>query len=147
MEIHLKRLNDKLAFEARNEEGKSVSIDANPTIGGEGLGMRPMELLASSLAACASIDVLLILQKKRIVLQHFEGKVQAKRKETVPASFESIELIFEIGTNDPLEQVEKAVQLSVEKYCSVAASLSNGITLTYKVEQLPSLRRRKSESF
>ena len=137
MEITLKRLNGKLAFGASNEEGRSISIDANPAIGGEGLGMRPMELLASALASCAGIDVLLILHKKRITPQHFEVKVQAKRKETVPASFETIHLLFEIGEKDPLEQIAKAVQLSVEKYCSVAASLSSEITLTYKVEQLP----------
>lgn len=135
MEIRLKRLNEKLAFEALNEEGKSVLIDANPAIGGEGLGMRPMELLASALASCASIDVLLILQKKRIIPGHFEVKVVARRKETVPASFESIHLQFEIGENDPQEQVEKAVQLSVEKYCSVAASLANGIGVTYQIER------------
>ncbi|MGV3631853.1 MAG: OsmC family protein [Bacteroidota bacterium] len=135
MEIRIKRLNSKLAFEALNEEGKRVTIDAAPAIGGEGLGMRPMELLASSLAACASIDVLLILKKKRIEPQHFEVKVQARRKETVPASFETIHLIFEIGAGDPQEQIEKAVQLSIEKYCSVAASLSQEIELTYQVKK------------
>ena len=133
MEIRLKRLNEKLAFKAQNEEGKSVAIDANPAIGGEGLGMRPMELLASSLAACAAIDVLLILKKKRIVPQQLEVKVLAKRKETVPASFESIELIFEIAENDPQEQIEKAVALSVRKYCSVAASLSPEIEVKYQI--------------
>lgn len=133
MQIQLKRLNDKLAFEALNYEEKGVKIDANPAIGGEGLGMRPMELLVSALAACAGIDVLLILKKKRIVLKHFEVNIEAKRRETVPASFESIHLVFEIGAGDPREQVEKAIQLSVEKYCSVAASLSKEIEITYQV--------------
>ncbi|MCE3296882.1 MAG: OsmC family protein [Crocinitomicaceae bacterium] len=136
MEIKLKRLNDKLAFAAENKDGKKVLIDASPAIGGEGLGMRPMELLASSLAACASIDVLLILQKKRIIPEHFEVKVTAKRRDTVPASFESIHLQFETGEKDPQEQIEKAIQLSVEKYCSVAASLSSDIKVTYQVSSL-----------
>ncbi len=145
MQIKLERLNDKLAFRAINEDLQLVHLDANPAIGGEGLGMRPMELLASSLAACASIDVLLILKKKRIEPQHFEVKVEAKRKETVPASFERIHLLFEIGAGDPQEQIEKAVALSVEKYCSVAASLSKEVKITYKISPfvLPPGRKTK----
>lgn len=133
MKIVLKRLNDKLAFQASNEDGILANFDANPAIGGEGLGMRPMEMLAASLASCASIDVLLILKKKRIELSFYELEILAERKDAVPAPFESIHLNFVIGKNDPKEQVEKAVALSVEKYCSVSASLSEDIKVTYEV--------------
>ena len=70
MALTLKRINDQVAFEATNDEGQKISFDANPAAGGQGLGIRPMEALASSVAACASIDILLILKKKRIELSN-----------------------------------------------------------------------------
>jgi len=133
MKLNLKRINNQVAFEIQNEEGLKVQVDGSLTGGGEGLGLRPMELLASSLASCTSIDVLLILKKKRIVISHFEVEILARRKEAVPASFESIHLVFHIGENDEFEPVEKAVQLSVEKYCSVAASLDKGIKISWEI--------------
>jgi putative redox protein len=137
MNIKLNRLNDKLAFQAINEEGIKANFDANPSIGGEGLGLRPMEMLAASMASCASIDVLLILKKKRIELSHYHISINAKRIDAVPAAFENIQLIFFIGENDPIDQVEKAVKLSVEKYCSVSASLSKEIKISYEVVRNP----------
>jgi putative redox protein len=133
MKIILNRLNTALAFEAVNEEGITATFDANPAIGGEGLGLRPMEMLAASMASCASIDVLLILKKKRITLAHYRVEIQATRVDAVPAVFETIHLQFQIAANDPIEQVQKAVDLSVEKYCSVSASLSKTIKITHSV--------------
>jgi putative redox protein len=133
MKIHLHRINDALAFEASNSEGQKTTVDASEKVGGAGLGLRPMELVASALASCASIDVLLILKKKRIALQNYEIEVDAVRKDGVPAPFESIHLQFRIDPADPLETVEKAVALSIEKYCSVAAVLSPACTITYEV--------------
>lgn len=133
MKLNLKRINDQVAFEIQNEEGLKVQVDGSFAVGGEGLGLRPMELLAASLASCSCIDVLLILKKKRVVLNHFEVEILARRKEAVPASFESIHLLFHIGENDELEPLEKAIQLSVEKYCSVASSLDKGIKITWEV--------------
>lgn len=136
MNLTLKRLNDKFALQATNEEGVTANFDAAPSIGGEHLGLRPMEMLAASLASCASIDVLLILKKKRIELSHYEVKIEAERKDAVPAVFKSIRLVFVIGQSDPKEQVEKAVQLSIEKYCSVTASLSKEINIEYRISTL-----------
>lgn len=135
MKLKLTRLNDQLAFQAANEDGQQIRIDASAAAGGQGLGMRPMEILASSLASCASIDVLLILKKKRIALEAYEVHVSAVRKEAVPAVFETIHLEFVVAGTDPLEEVGKAVKLSVEKYCSVAGSLHPEIKITYEVRQ------------
>lgn len=134
MKIKLERINDRLAFRATNEEGLFTHIDAAATVGGEGSGMRPMELLASSLASCASIDVLLILEKQKIRPQAYAVDVIATRKDAVPAVFENIHLVFSIGKSDPVEKVRKAVQLSVEKYCSVAAMISAVCTITYEIK-------------
>lgn len=133
MNLKLTRLNQFLAFTASNEEGQTFQVDANPAVGGKGLGMRPMEILASSLASCASIDILLILKKKRVIPQLFEVHISGKRAFTLPAVFESIHLTFQIGENDPLEMVEKAAKLSIEKYCSVAATLHPECKLTFEV--------------
>ncbi len=135
MKIILKRLNDKLAFQASNSEGNLVNSDANPAIGGENLGMRPMELLLSSMISCASIDILLILKKKRIELSNYEVIAEGNRKEGVPSPFEKIHVLFKIGENDPIDQVEKAVILSLEKYCSVSASLAKEIKITHQIIQ------------
>ncbi len=135
MKITLRRLNDKLAFQALNSEGNVVNSDANPAIGGENLGMRPMELLLSSMISCASIDILLILKKKRIELSNYEVIVKGNRKDGVPSPFEKIHVLFKIGENDPIDQVKKAVILSLEKYCSVSASLAKEIKITHQIIQ------------
>ena len=135
MALTLKRLNDKVAFEVTNTTGQSIRFDANTEAGGEGLGIRPMEGLASSVAACASIDILLILKKKRIELSNYEVDIQTERKDATPAPFTKIHLVFTIGKEDNIEQVQKAVALGVEKYCSVSASLDPTISITYEVVQ------------
>ena len=135
MALTLKRINDQVAFEATNSDGQTIRFDANPAAGGQGLGIRPMEALASSVAACASIDILLILKKKRIELSNYEVQIYTERKDATPAPFSLIQLTFIIGKNDPIEQVEKAVSLGVEKYCSVSASLDPSIQITHKVVQ------------
>lgn len=135
MALVLKRLNDKVAFEVTNTTGQTVRFDANPEAGGEGLGIRPMEGLSSSVAACASIDILLILKKKRIELSKYEVDIQTERKDATPAPFTKIHLVFTIGKEDPIEQVQKAVALGVEKYCSVSSSLDPTISITHEVVQ------------
>jgi putative redox protein len=117
-------------------ETKKAEFDANPEAGGEGLGIRPMEGLASSVAVCASIDIILILKKKRIELTHYEVELQTERKDATPAPFTKIHLMFTIGKEDPIEQVKKAVALGVEKYCSVSASLDPTIIITHEVRTL-----------
>ena len=135
MALVLKRLNDKVAFEVTNTTGQTTRYDANPEAGGEGLGIRPMEGLSSSVAACASIDILLILKKKRIELSKYEVDIQTERKDATPAPFTKIHLVFTIGKEDPIEQVQKAVALGVEKYCSVSSSLDPTISITHEVVQ------------
>jgi putative redox protein len=96
MKVRLTRVNDAYGMQATNEDGQHMLFDANPSIGGQGLGLRPMEVLAASVAACASIDVLLILKKKRIALRKYEIEIEGQRKEATPAPFVSIHLRVEI---------------------------------------------------
>lgn len=134
MKLNLKRIEAPFVLELSNEANNTVIIDANPAIGGKGLGFRPMELLAGSLASCASIDTLLILQKQRIELLDYSVEINAVRREGEPSPFEKIELTFSFDATVDLAKANKAIALSLEKYCSVAASLNNQIELIFTSE-------------
>ncbi|MBC9811663.1 OsmC family protein [Crocinitomicaceae bacterium CZZ-1] len=137
MHLNLRRLESLFVMELKNEQGITCLIDANETIGGQNKGFRPMELLAGSLAACASIDVIQILRKKRILLGCYEVHIEAKRKESVPAPFEHITLHFIFCNVISEEQLKATIELALYKYCSVNASLSDEIKIdyTYKIEE------------
>ena len=134
MGLELNRIEEPFVFELRNEEGVICGIDANPTIGGKGKGFRPMELLAGSLAGCASIDILLILKKQRIEPTRFGIKIETQRGEGVPAIFEEIKLIFEVNDSIPQDKLEKAIKLTLDKYCSVSASLKEDVNVVFEVK-------------
>jgi putative redox protein len=129
MKLALKLAESPFVLEASNETGLSFKMDAAAKIGGKNQGFRPMEVLASSLAGCMSIDVLLILQKQRQQVSVFEVEIEAERKDAVPASFETIRLVFTFNPEVDLEKAAAAVHLSHEKYCSVSASLNPEITI------------------
>lgn len=136
MKLNLKRIEEPFVMELRNESGNTCLMDANPTIGGLEKGFRPMELLAGSLAGCASIDVINILRKQRNEPLHYSVKIEAKRVEGVPAPFESIHLTFEFDQSVNQEKVGKIIDLTLEKYCSVSASLKASIEITYSIKIL-----------
>ena len=134
MGLELNRIEEPFVFELKNDEGVICGIDANPSIGGKGKGFRPMELLAGSLAGCASIDILLILKKQRIEPTHFGIKIETKRVDAVPAIFDEIKLIFEVNNGIPQEKLEKAIGLTLDKYCSVSASLKEDVKVVFEVK-------------
>jgi len=134
MSLELIRVEEPFVFELRNEEGVVCGIDASPAIGGKGKGFRPMELLAGSLAGCASIDVLLILKKQRIIPTHFTIKIETKRVDSIPSYFDEIKLIFEVNRDVPVEKLEKAIDLTLKKYCSVSASLKEEVKIIFEVK-------------
>jgi putative redox protein len=121
----------KAAFEARSPNGAFV-IDGSPEIGGEGRGMRPMEVLLGAQASCAAMDVVHILRKQREPLQTLRIVVEGDRKEAVPAPFVRIRIEFVANAGVDLHKLERAVQLGVEKYCSVGASLDPAITVSWQ---------------
>ena len=134
MGLELNIIEEPFVFELKNDEGVICGIDANPSIGGKGKGFRPMELLAGSLAGCASIDILLILKKQRIEPTHFGIKIETKRVDVVPAIFDEIKLIFEVNNGIPQEKLEKAIGLTLDKYCSVSASLKEEVKVVFEVK-------------
>lgn len=134
MKLTLKRIEEPFVLAVQNENGVDLKIDAAPQIGGKNAGFRPMELLASSLAGCMSIDVLSILSKKRQDIAHYQVHIQAERKEGVPASFSRFNFEFEVDKNVSEEKLTQAIELSHTKYCSVWASLDQNIAFTYSIK-------------
>lgn len=133
MKLDLKLVESPFVLEVKNESGISIKMDATEKIGGKNKGMRPMEILASSLAGCMSIDILLILKKQRQEVTFYEVNIDANRKDAVPAVFETIRLVFSFNREVDLEKAKAAVHLSHEKYCSVSASLNQEITIQLEV--------------
>ena len=133
MKITLKRIETPYVLEATNEDGASVIMDAKPDIGGANKGMRPMQLMAASLAGCSSIDVLLILRKQKLEPEFYEVEIDASRVETHPQVFDHIHLTFKLK-GVPRDKAERAVDLSVNKYCSVSKMIDHAVKITSSVE-------------
>lgn len=133
MEVTISRLNQDIHFEAANAEDLRVSFDGGPDAGGEGKGVRPMEGILMSLGSCSAIDVVLILKKMKQDLQDIKIEVKGERREEIPRIFTSIHVHYVLtGAIDP-DKAERAVQLSMEKYCSVTKMLENMVDITYSV--------------
>lgn len=131
------------AFRVKGGYGAETVIDGAPSIGGEDRGMRPIELLLTAIAGCASMDIVSILEKQREPLADLEVRAEADRKDATPAPFTAVRLRFIAHARAgerPLDahKVERAVRLGVEKYCSVSASLDPNITVSWTAELAPS---------
>ncbi|MBK6816101.1 MAG: OsmC family protein [Saprospiraceae bacterium] len=131
MKIKLRRQGLPLHFEAVNEAGKTMHMDAKEAVGGSGQGMGPMEGLISALGGCSSIDIVLFLQKLRQTLEDIHVEIDAERDpDQVPSLFTKIHAHYDLyGSLDP-KQVEKAISLSIDKYCSVAQILKKTAPIT-----------------
>ena len=134
MKLTMTRIGEPFHLEATTELGQKVQFDASPKIGGTDQGIRPTEALAASLAACSSIDVLYMLKKQRIVPEVYDVDIEVLRKEDeVPAVFESIHLKFKLK-GVPLNKAERAVELSINKYCTVSKMLESSVSITSSIE-------------
>lgn len=99
----------------------------------EGVGMKPSELILVGLASCTSVDVVEILQKKKLDLRNLEVSVSAEQDKEPPWTFRKIHLVYEItGSGISPKDAEQAIQLSQEKYCSVAATLRGAAEITWE---------------
>ncbi len=117
-------------FEATNGAGAKILIDGPADMGGENAGLRPMETLLSALAGCSAMDVIHILKKQRQELERLEIEVEGERADAVPAVFTKIHLRFRAFGPLDLSKVQKAVELSMEKYCSVSKMLQPTVEIT-----------------
>jgi putative redox protein len=120
---------NNLTFLGRSGSGHVVVFDADRD---SNTAPTPMEMLLMSAGACSSVDVVGILQKARQQVQHCEVQLSAERAETVPKVFTKLHLHFVVtGTDVSEKQVERAVKLSAEKYCSVSIMLAQSVKVTH----------------
>jgi putative redox protein len=126
-----------ITFAGRTEQTNHwVMWDGPETFGGSNAAIRPKELLLLSLAGCTASDVVAILQKKRVNFHDFEMNITAEETEEHPKVYKSINLEYVVyGTNVKAKDVERAIELSQDKYCGVTEMLRHSveITHTYKI--------------
>ncbi len=127
-----------LTFVGITESGHWVNVDGPPEFGGSSAAVRPKELILISLGACTGSDVVSILQKKRVKLAGFEVKLKANVAEEHPQVYTKIhiEYIF-YGENLSTADLERAIDLSQNKYCPVTAMLRNSVEITNSYKVLP----------
>lgn len=127
--------NGNVSFLAESGSGHTVLMDGAPEAGGQNLGPRPMEMLLMGLGGCSSFDVVLILKKSRQEITDCVAEIEAERADSDPKVFTRIHLHYIItGRNLNLRQVERAISLSAEKYCSASVMLRSTAKITHDFE-------------
>lgn len=123
------------AFEAHaaGSDGRLI-VDGAEEIGGEGRGMRPMELFLSAIASCSAMDVVAILRKQREPLEDLSVEIEGARRDAVPSPFARVHLRFVARGAIDEHKLRRAVALSVEKYCSVRATMSPEVEVTWEAQ-------------
>ena len=124
-----------MSFFAETGSGHLIAADGSPDGGGRNLAPRPMELVLAGTGACSAYDVVLILKRGRHDVRGCEVKLDAERATQDPKVFTRIDYRFVVrGRKLPREAVERAVQLSHEKYCSATAMLGKTAQIGYSIE-------------
>jgi putative redox protein len=126
---------DGVSFVAESVSGHKITMDGAPESGGRNLGPRPMEVVLMGTGGCTSYDVVHILKKGRSDITGCEAEITAERAETDPKVFTKIHFHFVVtGKNLKPEQVERAINLSAEKYCSASIMLAKTAVITHDFE-------------
>lgn len=136
MEVVLSRLDDDFHFQAMGNSPVPVHIDAAEGIGGHNAGARPMELILMGLGGCTAIDVILILKKQRQIVEDFHVRISGTREKiegTEKTPFRTINIQFELKGEISGPKALKAIELSMEKYCSATAQLEPSSAITHSL--------------
>ena len=124
-----------MTFVGESGSGHAVVMDGAPEHGGRNLGVRPMEMLLLGLGGCTAFDVVMILKKSRQDIVDCEVTIDSDRAEEVPKVFTRIHIHFIVsGSNLDVGKVDKAVNLSAEKYCSASEMLGKTAKITHDFE-------------
>ena len=127
-----------VAMVGKADSGHWVPMDGPEDVGGFTGGSRPLELLLIGLGGCTGMDVLSILAKKRVKLDDFEIQLEADRADTHPKVFTAIRLVFHFYGDDlKAEDLQQAVDLSEQKYCSASAMLRAACPVEVRIEVHP----------
>jgi putative redox protein len=122
--ISLKRVDDAFAMEAKDESGHTTLIDVAESTGGHNKGFRPMQTLLMGLGGCSGVDIISILKKQRQEVKGFEMVIDGEREQgKEPSLWKQVNILFRFSGNIDEDKARKACSLSIDKYCSVAATL------------------------
>ena len=122
--------------------GHKILMDAEEEFGGKDAGARPKPLLLSALSGCTAMDVISILGKKQVAFNAFRIHVSGELAEEHPKSYKKIHIIYEFtgkdfdGNDEIIAKINRAVQLSFDNYCGIAAMLKKACDLTYEIKLL-----------
>jgi putative redox protein len=125
---------ERMTFDATTTTGHHIVMDASKEGGGDDRGPKPIELLLTALAGCTGMDVLAILRNKKEPLEGLDVLVEGQRATTNPMVYTDIDVVYRIYGNVNKEAVERAIQLSVEKYCGVGATLQEVAKMNHRFE-------------
>ncbi len=125
-------LVDGMQFTGTATSGHKLSMDADDASGGKNSGFRPMELLLVGFGGCSGMDVISILRKKRQPVAGLEINVSGEKTDSYPKIYKTVHIEYVVrGKGVSKEAVERAITLSLEKYCSVGATLAKAGTITH----------------
>lgn len=139
MKIEIRRVDNGVLLEAENDTKNCFLIDGSEDIGGQNRAMRPMQLLLVALGGCTSMDVLSILYKQKQNITHFSVEIEGEReKGVIPALYRRIHITFHLEGKIDIPKIERAIELSMTKYCSVAKTLepTADITTSYTYNEV-----------
>ncbi len=121
-----------MQFTGKATSGHTLSMDADEASGGHNTGFRPMELLLVGFGGCSGMDVISILRKKRQPVSGLEINVKGEKTDDYPKVYREVHIEYVVkGIGVEKEAVERAIKLSLEKYCSVGATLAKAGTITH----------------
>ncbi|GAC1437989.1 MAG: OsmC family protein [Sediminibacterium sp.] len=134
--IEIKRADDDYAFAATDERGHTLRMDAGEATGGHSSGVRPMQTLLMGLGGCSGIDIVSILKKQRQEVTGIDMILEAERETgKEPALWKEVHITFRFSGKVDEDKANKACALSIDKYCSVAATLrAAGCIINWKAE-------------
>ena len=130
----LARWRERMTFDATTTTGHHIVMDASKEGGGDDRGPKPIELLLTALAGCTGMDVMSILRNKKEPIEGLEVLVEGERAPTHPMVYTGIDVLYRVYGSVNKEAVERAIQLSVEKYCGVGATLQEVAKMTHRYE-------------
>ncbi len=126
MTLSLERINDAIQFRGTNGD-----YDVTIASSGDQEGISPMEMTALSVVGCSSIDILMILDKQKQEIDDFHAEIDGERAEEPPRVFTDLDLHYAFEGDVSPEKVRRAIDLSLDKYCSVSNMVDQTATITY----------------
>ncbi len=115
--------------------GHHVILDASSEVGGENAGPRPKELMLTALAGCTGMDVVSILEKMRVELDGLDVNIEADLTDEHPKHYSSMHIIYQFKGKDlPLDKLQKAIDLSQERYCGVSFMYKQFAKITHEIK-------------